>query len=192
MTPDYLAAAQGTAKPQSGVCVMHRPRCALFGCLVAILVLVGCATSQRNDPERAGMLAARLCALSGTVSPAEATNAAVTACESALRLARDYHVVRPAWFHNVLVNVGLRRRGLCYQWADDLTTDLERLHLKTLQIHRGVARLETRREHSCVVLTALGQAFEEGIALDAWRYCGRLHWSRVTQDKYPWIRVELE
>ena len=98
-------------------------------------------------------------------------------------------MVRPAIFHNVLVNLGLRKRGLCFQWADDLSAKLESLELRTLQVRRGAARLETRREHSSVVLTAPGQAFDRGIVLDAWRHSGRLYWGPVQEDKYPWIAV---
>ena len=29
-------------------------------------------------------------------------------------------------------------------------------------------------EHNCVVVTAVGQAFEDGIVLDAWRNAGNL------------------
>ena len=65
------------------------------------------------------------------------------------------------------------------------------LNLRTLELHRGVARLGTPHEHSCVVLTAPGQNFTNGIALDAWRNCGRLHWAVVTQDSFPWKEVEL-
>ena len=100
-------------------------------------------------------------------------------------------MVRPAIFHNVLVNLGLRKRGLCFQWADDLSAKLESLELRTLHVRRGAARLETRREHSSVVLTAPGQAFDQGIVLDAWRHSGRLYWCGVKEDKYPWIAVKV-
>jgi hypothetical protein len=87
--------------------------------------------------------------------------------------------------------VWLRDRGLCFQWADDLSAKLDCLHLRTLKVRRGAARLETRREHSSVVLTAPGQAFDQGIVLDSWRHSGRLHWCGVREDKYPWIEVEV-
>jgi hypothetical protein len=157
---------------------------------LSLLLLAGCASPghQRGAPAD---LAARLRGLGPAVSPGEATLAADVACTYSLELAREYRVVRPAILHNVLVNLGARKRGLCFQWADDLSAKLESLNLRTLELHRGVARLETPREHSCVVLTAPGQAFEQGVVLDAWRHSGRLHWSGVTEDKYPWIRVEV-
>ena len=156
-------------------------------CLVG---LAGCA-SLRPEASPAANLAGRLEALGPTVAPAEATLAAETACSYSVELAQEYRVVRPAILHNILVNLGLRKRGLCFQWADDLSAKLQSLDLRTLQIHRGVARLETRREHSSVVLTASGQPFDQGIVLDAWRHSGRLYWGNVKQDHYPWIEVEV-
>ncbi len=157
---------------------------------LCLLLLAGCASlgHQENSPADP---AERLRGLGSAVDPREATRTAETACSYSLELARQYRVVRPAIFHNVLVNVGLRQRGLCFQWSDDLSAKLETLRLRTLSIRRGVARLETRREHSSVVLTAPGQPFEQGIVLDAWRRSGRLYWSGVKEDKYPWIEGRL-
>lgn len=155
-----------------------------------LMCLAGCATSKPAQVS-ATALAERLRDLGPKVAPAEAELAAVTAQTYSLDLARQYRVVRPAIFHNVLVNLGVRKRGLCFQWADDLTAKLQSLNLRTLQLHRGVARLDTRREHSSVVLTAPGQEFSEGVVLDAWRHSGRLFWGDVKQDHYPWKEVEL-
>ena len=163
------------------------PITALGFCL---LVLAGCATPRQSGSSPKA-LAEQMCGLSFSVVRQEAALAAETAYSYSLELAGQYHVVRPAIWHNVLVNLGLRERGLCFQWADDLSAKLESLHLRTLQVRRGAARLETRREHSSVVLTARGQAFDQGIVLDAWRHSGHLYWCPLKQDKYPWIEVKV-
>ena len=154
----------------------------------------GCATA--NVPEaklqtESAALAGELHGLSPGVDAAEAALAADAAVRYPLQLAREWHATPPAIFNNMLINSGVHPRGLCFQWADALTAKLMSLDLRTLELHRGVARLGTRREHSCVVLTAPGQSFTNGIALDAWRHCGRLNWSPVTTDKYAWQEVAL-
>lgn len=164
-------------------------RFALWAC-VCLLSLAGCASPGTANTS-ATKLAERLQCLGPSVSRGEATLAAETAHAYSLQLAKEYRVVRPAILHNVLVNLGLRQRGLCFQWADDLSAKLQSLNLETLQLHRGVACLETRREHSSVVLTAPQQTFDNGVVLDAWRHSGRLYWGDVTTDKYPWIKVEV-
>ena len=154
----------------------------------------GCTTvhvSEARQKSETAALAEKLCRLSPEVDLTEAGTAAETAVRYPLKLAREYHATPPAVINNVFINAGLHSRGLCYQWADDLTAKLMTLHLRTLELHRGVAHLGTKHEHSCVVLTAPGQAFTNGIALDAWRYSGRLNWSPVTTDKFVWQEVEL-
>ena len=100
---------------------------------------------------------------------------------------RDYRVFGPPQFHNFLVNTGIRKRGLCFQWAEDLLAQLDRLRVTTLELHWGEARADTLREHNCVVVTAKGQPFRTGIILDCWRHAGRLYWAELVSDHYPWI-----
>ena len=136
-------------------------------------------------------LTEKLSSLSAQVNPHEAHLAAEAAVRYPLQLAREWHATPPAVMNNVLINSGIHPRGLCFQWADALTAKLLTLHLQTLELHRGVAHLGTKHEHSCVVFTAPAQPFTNGIALDAWRHCGRLNWSPVLADHYPWKEVEL-
>lgn len=104
------------------------------------------------------------------------------------RLARDYRVQPPALWHNFLVNVGLRDRGLCCHWTQDLLRAIEALGLKKYDASWGVSRYGTWREHNSVVVTAAGQDFEAGVVLDPWRNAGDLHWAPVATDVYPWQR----
>ncbi|MEY4917040.1 MAG: hypothetical protein RL616_953 [Verrucomicrobiota bacterium] len=168
-------------------------RAILFLIFIATLTS-GCATVKVSDAEQSfeiAALAKNLTALSPQVNPVEALRAADTAVRYPLVLAEEWSATPPAAFNNTLINVGIHPCGLCYQWADALTVKLLTLHLQTLELHRGVAKLGTRREHSCVVLTAPGQNFTNGIALDAWRHCGKLNVSSVPADKYAWQEVDL-
>ena len=154
----------------------------------------GCTTvrvPEARQQSEAAALTGSLRRLSLQVDAAEAERTADVAIRYPLELAQQYHATRPAVVNNVLINAGIHERGLCFQWADDLTAKLMTLHLRTLELHRGVARLGTKHEHSCVVVTATGQNFTNGIALDAWRYGGKLNWSPVLADKYAWQKVEL-
>ena len=163
-----------------------------FGVLLLLLVLTGCAHSAGARREAARVLPERLAALGPTVSQDEAQRAAACAYDSAQQLAREYRVVGPPLFHNFLVNLGLRKRGLCYHWAEDLAARPQSLKLTTLDLHWGIARAGSLREHNSVIVTAKGQPFEEGIVLDGWRHSGRLYWAPVTSDRYPWQEGELD
>ena len=128
-----------------------------------------------------------LLALSAAVDKTEAMLLAETAVRESAVLAEEYQLVRPAVAHNLLVALGIKDRGLCYHWTQDLMKRLQALDLKSLQLHWGVAyRGSELREHNCVVVTAKGQRFFKGIVLDPWRNSGNLYWARVTKDNYPW------
>jgi hypothetical protein len=117
----------------------------------------------------------------------EARQVAETAITYSNQLAEKYQLVRPAVLHNVLIRVGLKDRGLCYHWTEDLLKQLQSLDLRTYQLYWGVAhRGSELREHNSVVITARGQAFEKGMVLDPWRNSGDLYWALIKTDRYPW------
>jgi hypothetical protein len=108
---------------------------------------------------------------------------------AAAQLRHDYGVIGPPLFNNFLVNLGIRKRGLCFQWAEDLLVQLDALKLRTLQVHWAEARAGSLREHNGVVVTAKGQPFREGIILDCWRHSGHLFWSLLATDHSPDLRI---
>jgi hypothetical protein len=129
-----------------------------------------------------------LTALSPDVDAKEAELLAETAISYSLELAGEYRVLRPPIFHNLLVNLGFRERGLCTHWTEDLLKRLRSLGLKSFELYWGIANNDVllRLEHSSVIITARGQAFEEGLVLDPWRHSGELYWIPVRDDSYPW------
>jgi len=153
-------------------------------CLLLVCLGVGCMSTEGRKPND---LAARLARLGPQVEPREAKLIADTACAASLELAKEYRVVPPAGLQNMLVNLGIKDRGLCYHWAEDLEARLRALQITSLELHRAVARRATRREHNALVVTAKGGQFGNGIVLDAWRYCGSLYWADVSKDRYPWV-----
>ena len=120
----------------------------------------------------------------------EAGQVAETAIIYSSDLAAEYDLVRPAVLHNVFVRMGIKDRGLCYHWAEDMMKRLQQLDLKTYQLHWGVAyRGSELREHNSVVITARGEPFKTGMVLDPWRNSGDLYWALIQKDKYPWVAL---
>ena len=173
--------------------------------LLLVVLLNACAGGQQIDQrptagertqelwaapahrEKVDSLQVELAALNRQANLPEARQVAETAIMYSYQLADEYQVVRPAVLHNVLIRVGLKDRGLCYHWTEDLLNKLKALELRTFQLHWGVAhRGSELREHNSVVITASGQAFEHGMVLDPWRNSGDLYWSLVQADRYPW------
>ena len=129
--------------------------------------------------------------LGDTVDRNEAHLIAERTFDCASRLQRAYELVWPPQYHNFLVTMGWRKRGLCFHFAEDLYADLKQLPLSSLTLHWGMARPGTWFEHNCIVVCARGQRFENGVAIDLWRRSGEPSWVKVKSDRYNWQEGEL-
>ena len=171
-------------------------------CLAAIVTIFALSTTgavadqgrpavalemTRADRTAADALAKRLAALSSTVNREEANRLAQSAYAMAGQLKRDYGVIWPPLFNNFLIHSGIRKRGFCFEWAEDLLLTLDQLKLASLELHWGEGFAGTWQESNCVVVTAKGRPFNSGIILDGWRHSGHLYWTAVATDKVPWV-----
>lgn len=161
--------------------------------LAALLLAIGCAGHSSGpasaDPsaDRAALLQRELAALAENADAGESQLLAEAAIRQAHSLAVEYRLARPPILHNLLVNLGLKQRGLCWHWTEDLLERLGELPLRSYQLHWGIAyRGKLFREHNGVVVTARGREFATGIVLDGWRNSGELYWATVAGDSYPW------
>ena len=126
-------------------------------------------------------------ALSDEVSTADASQTSNLLINAAIKLAEEYNMASPALYHNMLVNVGFRERGLCCHWAEDLHAKLRGLNTRSLKFDWLVARLGSQlREHNTVVIYAAESTWTKGIVFDPWRKAGVPHWTKVDGDKYLW------
>jgi hypothetical protein len=156
-------------------------------CLTAVLA---CATPGNSPTERAVesvSLKAALVALPGSVDPVEAGRLARAAIDAVAELRHRYRPLRPPQLGNLAFHLGLRERALCFHWVEDLLHALRAVDAESFELHWGVAHFGSQlREHSALVVVPQGGSFDRGLVLDAWRHSGRLHWSRLDRDVYPW------
>lgn len=167
--------------------------------LILSALLAGCAgmrdtsstatvPAATNEVGQITELSLAIAALGKKVDPGEALQAAEVAVRYPLQLAEEYELTTPPLWHNTLVNLGVKPRGLCVHWTRDLLVRIQELRLSTLKTHWGVANSEAvfRIEHSTVILTVRGEPMESGIVLDPWRNSGQLFWANVGDDTYVW------
>jgi hypothetical protein len=133
----------------------------------------------KNDSAKAAALANQLAALSPRVNPEEAKLLAECAYATVGKLRREYRMFGTPIFNNFLIYHGLRKRGYCYQWSEDLLISLDKLKLTSLELHWGEANPGNWRENNCIVVTAKGQPFNRGIMLECWRHLGHLYFGPV-------------
>jgi hypothetical protein len=149
--------------------------------IFAFLILVD--TAGARDEKSIKSFRDAIVALAPSVDPGEAELISVTAHTTSRSLAREYRVVGPPAFQNFLIHVGVRHRGFCFDWARDIGARLKELKPKTLVLHWGAAFAGTEHENNCLVVTARGQPFRDGIVIDGWRHGGRLFWRSVSKDR---------
>jgi len=168
--------------------------------LIAAVFLSGCVPVQ-NPAELPPVTQTELSdlengilALGPDVDPEEAKRAALIAFEYPRELAVRYNVTDTPLTHNTKVNTGLRSRGLCWHWADDLEARLAQENFQTLDLHRAIgnSRKPWRIEHSTVLIGHKGSDLNEALVLDPWRNGGLLFWALPLEDKrYDWLPVEV-
>ncbi|HKS04391.1 MAG TPA: hypothetical protein VJR49_03465 [Chthoniobacterales bacterium] len=139
-----------------------------------------------KDSAKADELANQLARLSRRVDPNEAKLLAECAYATVAHLREEYRPFGTPIFNNFLVYHGLKKRGYCYQWSEDLLLALDKLKLKTLELHWGDTYRDTWRENNCLVVTAKSQPFDRGMILECWRHFGHLRWNLVPSDQDPY------
>lgn len=161
------------------------------------LLLVGCAkapiTLPPPDAAEVSRLAQEIVEFGPEVDPEEASRLASISYDYALQLRTEYQVEDPPLIHNMKVNMGLKPRGLCYQWADDIEARLRKENFKTLQFYRAIANADNIRiEHSVVIVSRRGDSMFQGVVIDGWRDGGRLYWTKTLEDpRYEWVPREV-
>jgi len=159
--------------------------------LVFSLLFTGCSAKQdalHVTPKSVSALTSELTHLSDTVDYQEARMFAYEALLYPQILAERYGLVYPPTFHNFLINTGLKERGLCYEWSEDMITHLKNLKYQSFDLRWGVANKGEFNEHNSVVVVAKGAPFRTGILIDPWRNSGVLYWAKLGDDpEYKWV-----
>lgn len=178
-----------------------------FFFVLSILFLSGCSVKYDNvrfDPETKRTIFTKLDTnsakeiasvtealmnLGANIDPTEAKLLAHEAVAYPKVLANQYNLVKPAYFHNILVNYGYRENGLCWQWTRDMAKHIQARNWKSFDFFHGTANRRRFNEHNSLVVTAKGKGVKEGMLLDPWRNSGKLYWKMTKDDpKYSWSR----
>jgi len=160
----------------------------LFSIFITLFILIGCGSvNVKNiytprDNAKIFHLTNELDNLSHNHK--ESSELAVLAITYPRVLAKEYNLVKPPSYHNFLVNQGLRKRGLCYHWVEDIYKEIKSRHFKSFDFKWGRANADRLNEHNVLVVVAKGSNdFKNGIILDAWRNSGELVFHKVKDDK---------
>lgn len=160
--------------------------------LLSVMLMAGCGTppvDTASRPDQVAKLSSAILALGPEVDPEEAERAARVAYEYVDQLVQEYEITDSPLVHNSKVNLGIKPRGLCYHWANDIEARLNKENFQTLQMHGAIANADNPLllEHSTAIISRRGDTHMDGIVLDPWRTGGVLHWALTVEDtKYNW------
>ena len=162
----------------------------LFIFIVAMST-VGCSVKHEAlevTPQKVSTLSTELMQLGDGIDYQEARIFSYESLSYPKTLATQYGLVYPPTFHNFLINTGIKDRGLCYQWSEDMIAHLKSLRLHSFDLRWGVANKGEFDEHNSVVVVAKGAPFHSGILIDPWRKSGELYWTKLHADpEYRWV-----
>ncbi len=127
--------------------------------------------------------------MDNTITQSEAMRLSKDIFHKTEQLTEEFEMTYPPQFHNFLVTVGVREKGLCYHWSDALYLYFSKKHYPSFEFHLIGANVgEYFFEHNALVVVAKGGKIEEGIVIDPWRDSGELYFSKVKNDPdYTWI-----
>ena len=161
--------------------------------VVAALTLAGCGVAPEKRAPAGEVEIAELrkaiLALGPGVDPEEADRAARISFQHTRELAIAYQITDSPLVHNTKVNMGLRPRGLCWHWAEDMEMRLDSEEFETLEMHRAIASADNpfRIDHSTAIISRKGDGFRDGLVLDPWRLGGELSFAPTLEDTdYDW------
>ena len=161
-----------------------------FKLFLLAFLLTSCALKvPKQEENRTLKLTYLLQSLDRNISTDEAKKLSTALFTQTALLAQRFDMTSPPQYHNFLVNVGLREKGLCYHWSDALYAYFSQEQYPSFEFHLMGAYIgEYWREHNALVVSAKGKEIKEGIVIDPWRDSGKLYFSKVEDDsKYHWI-----
>ncbi|QKF82317.1 hypothetical protein [Halarcobacter ebronensis] len=162
--------------------------------IITVFLFLGCSVKNENFLEKQDKFKTKtdelytlILSISDKIDKNEAYSVAQNSVTYSDYLALKYDAVTPALFNNFLININIKKRGLCYHYANDLLFYLKTKRYKTFDILKVVANENEYFEHNSLIITRYDIDFKDSIILDAWRNSGDLFFSKVKDDKkYFW------
>ncbi len=168
----------------------HLFRVIFFKLLFPAFFLVGCVVSAPLTPQSTlTQLSTLFQSLDENISEEEAMQLSRDIFHQTQLLSKEFELTSPPLWHNFLVNVGIREKGLCYHWSDALYIYLSQKTYSSFDFHLMGADIgKYFLEHNVLVVVAKDGKVENGVIIDPWRDSGKVYFSKVKEDlNYKWV-----
>jgi len=163
---------------------MHKYLLSLF----ILLFFSACTSSPEVRQNKPAGLTALLYSLDADISLEEAEKLSKEIIFEIDKLRQKFDPVSEPHVNNFLINVGVKKQGLCYEWSDALYMHFKHKQYPHFSFHLLVAdKGEYFFEHNVMVVTAKEGKVMDGVIIDPWRKPGSLYFSKVQDDQgYDW------
>jgi len=147
-----------------------------------------CGTAPETLQNRAESLVPLLQTLDKDIPYEEALSLSREIFQETDKLRVQFNPISEPHVNNFLVNIGLKEKGLCYEWSDPLYLYFRRKPYKYFSFHLLVAnRGKYFQEHNVLAVTSKKDEILNGVIIDPWRESGKVYFSKVKDDKkYVW------
>lgn len=120
------------------------------------------------------------------IAQQEAEDIAIRLVTATNETDKKFNMINSAILNNLLVNIGSKEGGQCYQWVRALMKALPPQPYVVFERTWGGSRVHHFLENNSVIFTVRGQDLQTGILYDVWRDHGHPWWRFVKKDHYPW------
>ena len=156
--------------------------------LLLATFFVSCSTVPDTSQNRVENLATLLQTIDKEIPFEKALSLSKEIFQQTDQLRDEFNPISEPHVNNFLVNIGLKEKGLCYEWSDPLYIYFRRKPYRYFSFHLIVAnRGKYFREHNVLAVTSKKDDIPNGVIIDPWREPGKLYISKVKDDiKYVW------
>ena len=163
----------------------------MFKYLLKFLVLffpVACTSTPEVPQNRVTELAQLLQTLDNNIPFESAQSLSVEIFQQTDQLRAEFDPVSEPHVNNFLVNIGVKEKGLCYEWSDPLYLYFKRKSYRYFSFHLLVANKgKYFQEHNVLAISSKKGKVEESVIIDPWREPGQVYYLKVKDDKkYVW------
>ncbi len=107
-----------------------------FKSFILAFFLVGCAVTPPSVSQtKVTELSLLLQSLDSSIPKSEAMRLSQDIFHETQKLTKEFEMTSPPQFHNFLVTVGVREKGLCYHWSDALYVYLSGRGYTSFEFH---------------------------------------------------------
>ena len=129
-----------------------------------------------------------LLSLDNHISKIEAQKLSKYIISFSTKLKQTYKPIIEPHFNNLLVNIGLKAHGLCYEWSDALYLHLSKQNYPNFTFHLIVSNKgKYWSEHNAFAITSHNNPISKGIIIDLWRDINDIYINYISKDDtYQW------